>query len=176
MRARGAQVTDVAILVVAADDGVMPQTVEAISHVKAAGVPFIVAMNKIDKPDANPDRITHQLSEHNVVVEDWGGEVPCVKVSALKRTGIDDLLEMISLVAEMQELRADSARQASGIIIEAGLDKGLGPVATVLVQNGTLIQVDMVVVGDAYGRVRVLLDDKKAQVKSAGPSTPVSIV
>lgn len=176
MRARGAQVTDVAILVVAADDGVMPQTIEAISHVKAAGVPFIVAMNKIDKPDANPDKLMHQLSEHNVVVEDWGGEVPCVKVSALKRTGIDELLEMISLVAEMQELRADSTRHASGIIIEAGLDKGLGPVATVLVQNGTLHQGDMVVVGDAYGRVRVLLDDKKKPAKSAGPSIPVSIV
>lgn len=176
MRARGAQVTDVAILVVAADDGVMPQTIEAINHVKAAGVPFIVAMNKIDKPDANPEKLMHQLSEHNVVVEDWGGEVPCVKVSALKKTGIDDLLEMISLVAEMQELRADSTRQATGIIIEAGLDKGLGPVATVLVQNGTLHQGDMVVVGDAYGRVRVLLDDKKTPTKSAGPSIPVSIV
>ena len=176
MRARGAQVTDVAILVVAADDGVMPQTVEAINHVKAAKVPFIIAMNKIDKPDANPDKLMQQLAEHNILVEDWGGEVPCVKVSALKRTGIDDLLEMITLVAELQELKADSTRKAKGIIIEAGLDKGLGPVATVLVQNGTLSQGDMVVVGDAYGRVRVLLDDKKHPTKKAGPATPVSIV
>ena len=133
-------------------------------------------MNKIDKPDANPDRLMQQLAEHNIVVEDWGGDVPCVKVSALKRTGIDDILEMISLVAEMQELKADSTREAKGIIIEAGLDKGLGPVATVLVQNGTLNRGDMVVVGDAYGRVRALLDDKGNQTKQAGPSIPVSIV
>lgn len=176
MRARGAQVTDVAILVVAADDGVMPQTVEAINHVRAAEVPFIIAMNKIDKADANPDRLMQQLAEHNIVVEDWGGEVPCVKVSALKGDGLDELMEMINLVAEMQELKADSSRQARGIIIEAGLDKGLGPVATVLVQNGTLNQGDMVVVGDAYGRVRVLLDDKRQPTKEAGPSIPVSIV
>ena len=176
MRARGAQVTDVAILVVAADDGVMPQTVEAINHVRAAEVPFIIAMNKIDKADANPDKLMQQLAEHNIVVEDWGGEVPCVKVSALKGDGLDELMEMIHLVAEMQELKADSTRQARGIIIEAGLDKGLGPVATVLVQNGTLNQGDMVVVGDAYGRVRVLLDDKRQQTKKAGPSIPVSIV
>jgi len=176
MRARGAQVTDVAILVVAADDGVMPQTVEAINHVKAAEVPYIIAMNKIDKPDANPDRLMQQLAEHNIVVEDWGGEVPCVKVSAIRGDGLDDLLEMISLVAELQELKADSTRQAKGIIIEAGLDKGLGSVATVLVQNGTLHRGDMVVVGDAYGRVRIMLDDKGAQVQEAGPSIPVSIV
>lgn len=176
MRARGAQVTDVAILVVAADDGVMPQTVEAINHVRAAEVPFIIAMNKIDKADANPDKLMQQLAEHNIVVEDWGGEVPCVKVSALKGDGLDELMEMIHLVAEMQELKADSTRQARGIIIEAGLDKGLGPVATVLVQNGTLNQGDMVVVGDAYGRVRVLLDDKRQPTKEAGPSIPVSIV
>ena len=176
MRARGAQVTDVAILVVAADDGVMPQTIEAINHVRAAEVPFIIAMNKIDKSDANPDRLMQQLAEHNIVVEDWGGEVPCVKVSALKGDGLDELMEMINLVAEMQELKADSTRQARGIIIEAGLDKGLGPVATVLVQNGTLNQGDMVVVGDAYGRVRVLLDDKRQPTKEAGPSIPVSIV
>lgn len=176
MRARGAQVTDVAILVVAADDGVMPQTVEAINHVKAAKVPYIIAMNKIDKPDANPDKLMQQLAEHNIVVEDWGGDVPCVRVSALQKTGIDDLLEMITLVAEMQELKADSSREAKGIIIEAGLDKGLGPVATVLVQNGTLSRGDMVVVGDAYGRVRALLDDKGKQAKMAGPSVPVSIV
>jgi translation initiation factor IF-2 len=176
MRARGAQVTDVAILVVAADDGVMPQTVEAINHVRAAKVPFIIAMNKIDKSDANPDRLMQQLAEHNIVVEDWGGEVPCVKVSALKGQGLDELMEMINLMAEMQELKADSTRQARGIIIEAGLDKGLGPVATVLVQNGTLNRGDMVVVGDAYGRVRILLDDKRNEAKEAGPSIPVSIV
>lgn len=176
MRARGAQVTDVAILVVAADDGVMPQTVEAISHVKAAGVPIIVAMNKIDKPDANPDKLMQQLSGHDIVVEDWGGNVPMVKVSALKKTGIDDLLEMINLIAEMQELKADSDRPASGIIIEAGLDKGLGPVATVLIKNGTLRVGDTVVVGDTFGRVRTLIDDTGKQVREAGPSIPVSIV
>ncbi len=176
MRARGAQVTDVAILVVAADDGVMPQTVEAISHAKAAGVPIIVAMNKIDKPDANPDKLMQQLSGHDIVVEDWGGTVPMVKVSALKRTGIDDLLEMINLLAEMQELKADSERPASGIIIEAGLDKGLGPVATVLIKNGTLRVGDTVVVGDTHGRVRTLISDSGQAVKEAGPSIPVSIV
>lgn len=176
MRARGAQVTDVAILVVAADDGVMPQTVEAISHAKAAGVPIIVAMNKIDKPDANPDKLMQQLSGHDIVVEDWGGTVPMVKVSALKRTGIDDLLEMINLLAEMQELKADSERPASGIIIEAGLDKGLGPVATVLIKNGTLRVGDTVVVGDTHGRVRTLISDSGQPVKEAGPSIPVSIV
>jgi translation initiation factor IF-2 len=176
MRARGAQVTDVAILVVAADDGVMPQTVEAINHVKAAGVPIIVAMNKIDKPDANPEKLMQQLSGHDIVVEDWGGTIPMVRVSALKRTGIDDLLEIINLVAEMQELRADRERPASGIIIEAGLDKGLGPVATVLIKNGTLRVGDTVVVGDTHGRVRTLIDDTGKQVKEAGPSIPVSIV
>ncbi len=176
MRARGAQVTDVAILVVAADDGVMPQTIEAINHAKAAGVPIIVAMNKIDRPDANPDRLMQQLAQHEIVVEDWGGTVPCVKVSALKRTGIDELLEMINLVAELQELKADSTRGASGIIIEASLDKGLGPVATVLIKNGTLNVGDTVVVGDTHGRVRTLLNDSGEQVKSAGPSIPVSIV
>ncbi len=176
MRARGAQVTDIAILVVAADDGVMPQTVEAISHAKAAGVPIIVAMNKIDKPDANPDRLMQQLSGHDIVVEDWGGNVPMVKVSALKRMGIEELLEIINLVAEMQELRADCSRPASGIIIEAGLDKGLGPVATVLIKNGTLRVGDTVVVGDTHGRVRTLISDSGKQVKEAGPSIPVSIV
>ena len=176
MRARGAQVTDVAILVVAADDGVMPQTIEAISHAKAAGVPIIVAMNKIDKPDANPDKLMQQLSGHDIVVEDWGGTVPMVKVSALKKTGIDDLLEMINLLAEMQELKADSERPASGIIIEAGLDKGFGPVATVLIKNGTLRVGDTVVVGDTHGRVRALISDSGQQVKEAGPSIPVSIV
>ncbi len=176
MRARGAQVTDIAILVVAADDGVMPQTVEAINHAKAAEVPIIVAINKIDRPDANPDRLLQQLAEHNIVTEEWGGETPSVKVSALQRTGIEDLLEMISLVAEMQELRADSEREATGIIIEAGLDKGLGPVATVLIKNGTLRVGDTVVVGDTHGRVRALISDSGDQVKEAGPSIPVSVV
>ncbi len=176
MRARGAQVTDIAILVVAADDGVMPQTVEAINHAKAAGVPIIVAINKIDRPDANPERLLQQLAEHNIVSEDWGGDTPCVNVSALKRTGIDELLEMVTLVAELQELRADSTRDATGIIIEAGLDKGLGPVATVLIKNGTLRVGDTVVVGDTHGRVRALLSDLGEQVKEAGPSIPVSVV
>lgn len=176
MRARGAQVTDIAILVVAADDGVMPQTVEAINHAKAAGVPIIVAMNKVDKSEANPERLMQQLAGHEIVVEDWGGTIPMVRVSALKRTGIDELLEMINLVAEMQELKADSERRATGVIIEAGLDKGLGPVATVLVKNGTLHVGDTVVVGDTHGRVRALLSDSGRQVKDAGPSIPVSIV
>ncbi len=176
MRARGAQVTDIAILVVAADDGVMPQTIEAINHVKAAGVPIIVAMNKVDKPDANPDKLMQQLAGHDIVVEDWGGTIPMVKVSALKKTGIDDLLEIVNLVAEMQELKADSERSAQGIIIEAGLDKGLGPVATVLIKNGTLRVGDTVVVGDTHGRVRTLIDDTGKQVREAGPSIPVSIV
>ena len=176
MRARGAQVTDVAILVVAADDGVMPQTIEAINHVKAAKVPIIVAMNKIDRPDANPDKLMQQLAEHNIVVEAWGGETPCVQVSALQKTGIEELLEMITLVSEMQELKADSTRDGTGIIVEAGLDKGLGAVATVLVQNGTLNRGDTVVVGDAYGRIRALISDNGKKVKQAGPSIPVSIV
>lgn len=176
MRARGAQVTDVAVLVVAADDGVMPQTIEAINHAKAAGVPIIVAMNKIDKSEANPDRLMQQLAGQEIVVEDWGGTIPMVKVSALKRTGIEELLEMINLVAEMQELRADSNRLATGVIIEAGLDKGLGPVATVLIKNGTLHVGDTVVVGDTHGRIRALISDSGQQVKEAGPSIPVSIV
>ncbi|MFN8613259.1 MAG: translation initiation factor IF-2 [Vulcanimicrobiota bacterium] len=176
MRARGAQVTDVAILVVAADDGVMPQTVEAINHAKAAKVPIIVAVNKIDKPNANPDKVLQQLTEYNLVPESWGGDTITVGVSALKKEGITDLLEMISLVSEMQNLKANPDRTALGSIIEAGLDKGVGPVATVLVQNGTLKVGDTVVVGRTWGRVRGLRGPDGKNVKSAGPSYPAEII
>lgn len=176
MRARGAQVTDVAILVVAADDGVMPQTVEAINHAKAAKVPIIVAVNKIDKPNANPDKVLQQLTEYNLVPESWGGDTITVGVSALKKEGITELLEMIALVSEMQNLKADATRVASGSIIEAGLDKGVGPVATVLVQNGTLRVGDTVVVGRTWGRVRGLRGPDGKNVKSAGPSYPAEII
>ena len=176
MRARGAQVTDVAILVVAADDGVMPQTVEAINHAKAAKVPIIVAVNKIDKPNANPDKVLQQLTEYNLVPESWGGDTITVGVSALKKEGITELLEMIALVSEMQNLKADANRVASGSIIEAGLDKGVGPVATVLVQNGTLRVGDTVVVGRTWGRVRGLRGPDGKNVKSAGPSYPAEII
>lgn len=176
MRARGAQLTDIAILVVSADDGVMPQTIEAINHAKAAGVPIIVAINKIDKPDANPDRVKQELTEHGLMPEDWGGDTICVPVSALKNMGIDDLLEMITLVAEMQELKANPNRRAKGIIIEAQLDKGRGPVATVLVQKGTLTVGDSIVAGSSFGKVRAMIDDKGKRVKKVGPSTPVEIL
>jgi len=176
MRARGAQVTDVAILVVAADDGVMPQTVEAINHAKAAKVPIIVAVNKVDKPNANPDRVLQQLTEYNLVPESWGGDTITVSVSALKKQGIDELLEMIQLVSEMANLRANPDRPASGSIIEAGLDKGVGPVATVLVQNGTLRVGDIVVVGRTWGRVRGLRGADGKNIKSAGPSYPAEII
>ncbi|EOD00623.1 Translation initiation factor 2 [Caldisalinibacter kiritimatiensis] len=176
MRARGAQVTDVAILVVAADDGVMPQTIEAINHAKAANVPIIVAINKIDKPEANPDRIKQEITEHGLVPEDWGGDTICVPVSALKKQGIDELLEMILLVAEMEELKANPNRRAKGTIIEAELDKGKGPVATVIVQKGTLKVGDAVVTGTAHGKVRAMIDDKGKRIKEAGPSTPVAIL
>jgi translation initiation factor IF-2 len=176
MRARGASVTDVAILVVAADDGVMPQTVEAIAHAKAAGVPIIVAINKIDKPDANPDRVKQELADNGLVPEDWGGDTIIVPVSAIQRTGIEDLLEMILLVADMQELKANSDRRAVGTIIEAQLDKGKGPLATVLVQKGTLHVGDMVVSGTASGRIRAMLDEKGKNVKKATPSIPVMIL
>src|SRR5574344_244850 len=159
MRARGAKSTDIAILVVAADDGIMPQTVEAINHAKAAETPIIVAVNKIDKEGANPDRILQQLTEHGLIPEEWGGETICVKVSALQHTGIDELLEYILLVADMQDLKADRTAKASGVVIEANLDKGKGPVATLLVQNGTLKTGDCIVVGTACGRVRALLSD-----------------
>lgn len=176
MRARGAKVTDIAILVVAADDGVMPQTIEAIAHAKAAGVPIIVAINKIDKPTANVDRIKQGLVENGLVPEDWGGDTITVEVSAKNRIGIDDLLEMILLVAEMQELKANPNRNAVGTIVEAQLDKGKGPLATVLVQKGTLEVGDMVVSGTSSGRVRAMLDDKGKRVKKAGPSIPVMIL
>lgn len=175
MRARGAQVTDITVLVVAADDGVMPQTIEAINHAKAAQVPIIVAVNKIDKDTANPDRVMQELTEHGLVPEDWGGDTIFVPISALKKQGIDDLLEMILLVAEMEELKANPDRFATGTVIEAKLDKGRGPVATLLVQKGTLQIQDSIVVGTTYGRVRAMVNDLGKRVKHAGPSTPVEI-
>lgn len=176
MRARGAKVTDIAILVVAADDGVMPQTVEAINHAKAAKVPIIVAINKIDKSGANPDRVKQELTEYGLIPEDWGGDTICVPVSARTKEGIDNLLEMILLVAEMQELKANPNRTAKGTIIEAKLDKARGPVATVLVQKGTLKIGDCIVAGMAYGKVRAMVDDKGRKVKSASPSIPVEVL
>ena len=176
MRARGAQVTDIAILVVAADDGVMPQTIEAINHAKAANVPIIVAINKIDKPTANIDRIKQELVENGLIPEDWGGNTITVPVSAKQKIGIDDLLEMILLVAEIGELKANPNRRAVGTIVEAQLDKGKGPLATVLVQKGTLKVGDMVVSGTSSGRIRAMLDDKGKRVKKAGPSIPVMIL
>lgn len=176
MRARGAQSTDIAILVVAADDGVMPQTIEAINHAKSANVPIIVAVNKMDKPDADPDRVLQQMTEHGLIPEKWGGDTICVPVSALQKTGIDELLEYILLVADMQELKAVEKCPATGVIIEANLDKGKGPVATMLVQNGTLKIGDSIVVGTVGGKVRALLDDSGRRVKTAGPSTPVEIL
>ncbi len=176
MRARGAQATDIAVLVVAADDGIMPQTIEAINHAKAADVPIIVAINKIDKPTANPDKVMQQLTEHSLVPEEWGGDVICVPVSAKSGQNLDKLLEMILLVADMEELTANPERLARGIIIEAQLDKGRGPVATVLVQNGTLRVGDTVVAGTAYGRVRAMLDDRGQRVDEALPSMPVEVL
>ncbi len=176
MRARGAQITDIAILVVAADDGIMPQTIEAISHIKNAKVPMIVAINKMDKVEANPDRVMKQLAEHDVLAEEWGGDTICVPISAKKGENIDKLLEMVLLVAEMQDLKANPDRPAVGTIIEAKLDKGKGPVATVLVQNGTLKTGDTVVSGIAIGRVRAMTDENGKSVKTAGPSTPVYIL
>ena len=175
MRARGAQATDIAVLVVAADDGIMPQTIEAINHAKAANVQIIVAINKMDRPGANPDRIMQQLTEHSLVPEEWGGDVICVPVSAKTHEGIDKLLESILLVAEMQELKANPNRAAKGIVIEARLDKGRGPIATLLVQKGTLNSGDIIVAGQAVGRVRVMVDDKGRKIKTAGPSVPVEI-
>jgi translation initiation factor IF-2 len=176
MRARGAKATDIAILVVAADDGIMPQTIEAISHAKAAEVPIIVAVNKIDKPGANPDKILQQLTEHGLVPEEWGGDTITVKVSALQGTGIDELLEYILLVADVQDLKANPKAEASGVVIEANLDKGKGPVATLLVQNGTLRVGNCIVVGTACGRVRALLSDSGERIQKAEPSTPVEIL
>ena len=176
MRARGAKATDIAILVVAADDGIMPQTIEAINHAKAADVPIIVAVNKIDKPGANPDKILQQLTEHGLVPEEWGGDTITVKVSALQGTGIDELLEYILLVADIQDLKANPKAEASGVVIEANLDKGKGPVATLLVQNGTLRVGNCIVVGTACGRVRALLSDSGEKIQKAEPSTPVEIL
>ena len=176
MRARGAQATDIAILVVAADDGIMPQTIEAINHAKAAGVDIIVAINKMDKPTANPEQIKNELTKYDLVPEEWGGDVMCVPVSAVTKQGIDDLLEAVLLVAEMKELKADPTRRAKGIVIEAKLDKGRGPVATVLVQNGTLHAGDIVIAGTAVGRVRAMTNDKGKQLTDAGPSVPVEII
>lgn len=176
MRQRGAMATDIAVLVVAADDGIMPQTIEAINHAKAAKVQIIVAINKMDKPDANPDRIKQQLTEHSLVPEEWGGDIICVPVSAKTHEGIDKLLENILLVSEMLELKANPNRKAKGVVIEARLDKGRGPVATLLVQNGTLNFGDIVVAGTTVGRVRKMVDEKGKDVKSAGPSVPVEII
>ncbi|MBR4909972.1 MAG: translation initiation factor IF-2 [Clostridia bacterium] len=175
MRQRGAMATDIAILVVAADDGIMPQTIEAINHAKAANIQIVVAINKMDKPDANPDRILQQLTEHSLVPEEWGGDIICVPVSAKTHEGIDKLLESVLLVAEMLELKANPDRKAKGVVIEARLDKGRGPVATLLVQNGTLNSGDIIVAGTAVGRVRMMTDENGKQVKSAGPSVPVEI-
>ena len=176
MRARGAQITDIAILVVAADDGIMPQTVEAINHAKAAGVSVIVAINKMDKPEANPDRVMQQLTEYELVPEEWGGDVICVPVSARTGMGIDRLLEMVLLVAEMKELKANPDRAAKGTVVEARLDKGRGPIATILVQNGTLHAGDIVVAGAAVGRVRAMVDENGNKINVAGPSVPVEIM
>ena len=175
MRARGAQVTDIAILVVAADDGIKPQTVEAINHAKAAQVSIIVAINKMDKEGANPEKVLQQLTEYGIVPEEWGGDVPCLRVSAKKKEGIDELLEMVLLVAEVKELKANPNRAAKGTVIEARLDKGRGPIATILVQHGTLNTGDTIVAGTAFGRVRAMTNDKGERIKKAGPSVPVEI-
>lgn len=176
MRSRGASITDIAVLVVAADDGVMPQTIEAINHAKAANVPIIVAINKIDKPNASPDRIKQELTEYGLIPEEWGGDTICVPVSAITHEGLDNLLEMILLVAEMQELKANPNRKAKGSVIEAELDKGRGTVATLLIETGTIHVGDSIVVGTAHGKVRAMIDDKGKRVKKAGPSTPVEIL
>ena len=176
MRARGAQATDIAILVVAADDGIMPQTIEAINHAKSAGIEIIVAINKMDKPTANPDAVKTELTKYELVPEEWGGDVICVPVSALTGMGIPELLENVLLVAEMKELRANPARRAKGIVIEAKLDRGRGPVATVLVQNGTLPSGDIVIAGTSVGRVRAMADENGRLLAEAGPSVPVEII
>lgn len=176
MRARGAQVTDIVILVVAADDGIMPQTAEAINHCKAANVPMIVAINKIDVEGANIERVKQELTEYGLVAEEWGGDTICVPVSAKQRIGIDELLEMVLLTAEVEELKADANRRAAGTVIESELDKGRGPVATLLVQKGTLNVGDSILVGSTYGRIRAMFDDKGKKIKSAGPSIPVEVL
>ncbi|MFN7609713.1 MAG: translation initiation factor IF-2, partial [bacterium] len=176
MRARGAQVTDVVILVVAADDGVMPQTIEAIQHARAAGVPIVVAMNKIDKPGINPAKVKNELLAHDVVLEEFGGNVPCVPVSGLTGQGLDDLEEIVLLQADVLDLKANPNRRAEGTVVEARLDKGRGPVATVVVQTGTLRTGDIVVAGAVWGRVRALVSDTGKTIKEAGPSMPVEIL
>ena len=176
MRARGAQITDIVILVVAADDGIMPQTTEAINHCKAAKVPMIVAINKMDRPGANVDKVKQELTEYGLVAEDWGGDTICVPVSAHTKEGIDTLLEMVLITAEMLELKANPNRSAKGTLIEAKLDKGRGPLATLLVQNGTLNTGDSIIVGSTYGRIRAMFDDKGNKIKTAGPSIPVEIL
>jgi len=176
MRARGAQITDIVILVVAADDGIMPQTTEAINHCKAAKVPMIVAINKMDRPGANIDKVKQELTEYGLVAEDWGGDTICVPVSAHTKEGIDTLLEMVLITAEMLELKANSSRHAKGTVIEGKLDKGRGPLATLLVQNGTLKTGDSIIVGSTYGRIRAMFDDKGNKIKTAGPSIPVEIL
>ena len=175
MRARGAMITDIAILVVAAEDGIMPQTVESINHAKAANIPVIVAINKIDKPEANPERVKQQLTEYGLVAEDWGGDTICCPISAKKNIGIDNLLEMVLLTAEMGELKANPNRAGQGTVIEARLDKGRGPIATLLVQNGTLKQGDIIIAGTAVGRVRTMMDSKGRRLTEAGPSVPVEV-
>ena len=175
MRARGANMTDIAVLVVAADDGIMPQTIESINHAKAANVKLIVAMNKMDKPTANPERVMEGLTKYGIITEDWGGDVACIPVSALTGMGINDLLERIALEAEVMELKANPNRRAKGAVVEARLDKGQGPIATILVQNGTLHSGDVIIAGTAVGRVRTMRSDKGQLLTDAGPSTPVEI-
>ncbi|MFW6035798.1 MAG: translation initiation factor IF-2 [Halothermotrichaceae bacterium] len=176
MRARGAQVTDITILVIAADDGVMPQTEEAINHAQAADIPIVVAINKVDKPNAQPDRVKQQLTEHGLVPEEWGGDTICVEISALKEENIDELLEMVLLVAEMEEIKANPDRLAEGIVVESELDKGRGPVATILIKKGTINVGDALLAGPTSGRVRAMIDDKGNRIEKAGPSTPVEIL
>jgi translation initiation factor IF-2 len=176
MRARGAQVTDITILVVAADDGVMPQTLEAIDHARAAGVPIVVAINKIDKPEANPDRVKQQLADAGLVVEEWGGDTVCVEISAREKIGISELLENLMVVAEMEDLKADSSQPAEGVVIEAEMDKSRGPLGTVLVNSGTLKLGDTVAVGDTWGRVKAMFNDAGKRVKRATPATPVEVL
>src|SRR5439155_19512113 len=175
MRARGARATDIVVLVVAADDGVMRQTIEAIDHARAAKVPIVVAINKIDKNNANPDRVKKELADRNVRLESWGGEVPSAEISALKKQGIDHLLELILLVADMQELTAPAAEQARGVVLEARREAGRGNIATVLVQSGTLRVGNVFFAGSVFGRVRSMQDDRGARVTEAGPATPVEV-
>ncbi|KAJ6435951.1 hypothetical protein OIU84_001057 [Salix udensis] len=176
MRARGARVTDIAIIVVSADDGIRPQTKEAITHAKAAGVPIVITINKIDKDGANSERVMQELSSIGLMPEDWDGDVPMVQISTLKGENIDDLLETVMLVAELQELKANPDRNAKGTVIEAGFDKSKGPVATFIVQNGNLKRGDVVVCGQAFGKVRALFDDGGKRVDEAGPSIPVQVI